>query len=194
MIFITADDCYKLYINGSFVAQGPAPSYHFQYNYNEVDLTPYLTAGENVIAVHTLYQGLINRVWQSGDNRHGMICDIVVDGKTVVASGEDFLTQSHTAYREVGVTGYQTQFLEEYDSRAPEVGFAMPDFDDAAWKNARVCVFDDHVLCEQASKTITFEQILPVQTIVREGSIFLDFGANYVGYLCADAIRQCWRR
>ena len=70
-IFLSADDYYKLYVNGRFVAQGPAPSYHFQYNYNEVDLTPYLTAGENVIAVHTLYQGLINRVWCSGDDRHG---------------------------------------------------------------------------------------------------------------------------
>lgn len=29
-IYISADDYYKLYINGRFVAQGPAPSYHFQ--------------------------------------------------------------------------------------------------------------------------------------------------------------------
>jgi hypothetical protein len=70
-IYITADDYYKLYINGKFVSQGPAPSYHFRYNYNEVDIGKYLQTGENVIAVHTLYQGLINRVWQSGGFRHG---------------------------------------------------------------------------------------------------------------------------
>ena len=111
-IYISADVYYKLYINGHFVGQGPAPAYHFCYNYNVFDLTPFLQKGENVIAVHTLYQGLINRVWQSGDRRHGLICDVVVDGKTVVASGEDFLCHQHTAYREIGVTGYQTQFLE----------------------------------------------------------------------------------
>jgi hypothetical protein len=55
-IFITCDDYYKLYINGRFVGQGPAPSYHFQYNYNTIDVAEYLRTGENLIAVHTLYQ------------------------------------------------------------------------------------------------------------------------------------------
>ena len=79
MIYISADDYYKLYINGRFVAQGPAPSYHFAYNYNVVDVSGYLKEGDNLIAVHTLYQGLINRVWQSGDNRHGLILDLDID-------------------------------------------------------------------------------------------------------------------
>ena len=186
-IYISADDYYKLYINGSFAGQGPAPSYHFQYNYNVIDIAPFLQKGENLIAVHTLYQGLINRVWQSGDERHGMICDLVIDGKTVVSSGEDFLTQRHTAYREIGVCGYATQFLEEYDSRAPEVGFSNLHFDDREWKNAHLCVFNDRVLCQQTSKMLTFERIEPLKTERREGRLLLDFGANYVGYLCAAA-------
>ena len=136
LIYISADDYYKLYINGRFVAQGPAPSYHFNYNYNVIDVSEYLQKGENLIAVHTLYQGLINRVWQSGDNRHGLILDLVIDGVTVVASDESFKTSPHTAYTEMGTCGYQTQFLERYDSTAPEVGFALPDFDDSNWKNA----------------------------------------------------------
>ena len=61
-LYISADDYYKLYINGRFVAQGPSPSYHFAYNYNAVDISNYLKEGDNLIAVHTLYQGLINRV------------------------------------------------------------------------------------------------------------------------------------
>ena len=186
-VYISADDYYKLYINGQLVGQGPAPAYHFRYNYNAIDITPFLKVGENVIAVHTLYQGLINRVWQSGDGRHGMICDLVVDGKTVVASGEDFLTHPHTAYREVGVCGYETQFLEEYDSRAREVGFEAPDFDDTYWKKAHVHQFNDHVLCKQTSKMLTLERIEPVKIEERAEKLFLDFGANYVGYLTATA-------
>ena len=51
---ITADDYYKLYVNGRFVAQGPAPSYHFRYCYNEIDLSAYLVEGENVNLVAEL--------------------------------------------------------------------------------------------------------------------------------------------
>ena len=35
-IYITADDYYKLYINGRFVAMGPALAYHSRYGYNTV--------------------------------------------------------------------------------------------------------------------------------------------------------------
>ncbi|MBQ7387198.1 MAG: family 78 glycoside hydrolase catalytic domain [Clostridia bacterium] len=182
-VYISADDYYKLYINGSFVAQGPAPSYHSAYNYNVIDVTEYLTAGENLIAVHTLYQGLINRVWQSGDNRHGLILDLELDGEIVVSSDESFLTARHTAYREIGTAGYETQFLEEYDSRAREVGFEKPDFDDSAWERAGICLYDDHTMKAQESKMLVFEQISPKIMKKTEGTLFLDFGSNYVGYL-----------
>lgn len=186
-IFVTADDYYKLYINGRFVAQGPAPSYHFQYNYNEIDVADYLTEGENLIAVHTLYQGLINRVWQSGDLRHGLLCDLEIDGKVVLSSDESFLVKEHSGYSESGICGYDTQFLERYDSRAAEVGFASPDFDDADWSTASVCRFDDHGVRAQKSAMLTFEQIAPVARTVKDGRILYDFGCNFVGYLSAAA-------
>ena len=75
-INISADDYYKLYINGVFVCQGPSPAYPDCYNYNCIDLSKYLKIGKNVIAVHVYYQGLINRTWVSGDNRQGMIADV----------------------------------------------------------------------------------------------------------------------
>lgn len=186
-IYISADDYYKLYINGRFVAQGPAPSYHFNYNYNVIDVSEYLQKGENLIAVHTLYQGLINRVWQSGDNRHGLILDLVIDGETVVASDESFKTSPHTAYAEMGTCGYETQFLERYNSNATEVGFASPDFDDENWKNAQIHRYADHTLTLQKSGMLEFETILPVNATVVGNHILYDFGSNYVGYLCVRA-------
>lgn len=186
-LYITADDYYKLYVNGAFVAQGPAPSYHFQYNYNEIDLRDYLREGENVIAIHTLYQGLINRVWQSGDFRHGLLCDLVADGQTILSSDESFLVATHTAYTEIGITGYATQFLERYDSRAAEVGFEQPDFDDSSWQFATPSMYSDHTVTAQKSHMLVFEEIQPHSVRQNGNSVLYDFGSNYVGYLCVKA-------
>lgn len=187
LIYISADDYYKLYINGRFVAQGPAPSYHFQYNYNTIDISDYLQEGENLIAVHTLYQGLINRVWQSGDFRHGLILDLEMDGKIILSSDETFKTAPHSGYTEMGTCGYQTQFLERYDSGSSEVGFERIDFDDENWENAKFHQYSDHILAEQKSKMLTFENILPAKIEKKENRILCDFGACFVGYLSATA-------
>ncbi|MBQ4590890.1 MAG: family 78 glycoside hydrolase catalytic domain [Clostridia bacterium] len=184
VLYITADDYYKLYINGTFVTQGPAPAYHFAYGYNTADVTPYLREGRNTIAVHTLYQGLINRVWVSADGRHGLLCDLEFDGKTVLASDGTFLTHLHTGYTETGTVGYATQFLETYDSRAAEVGFEQPDFDDSAWANALPRGILDYTVVPQPTKSLVFETITPVLVEKRsENRLFIDFGATYVGYL-----------
>ncbi len=185
MIYISADDYYKLYINGQFVAQGPSASYHFQYNYNTVDVAKYLHRGENVIAVHTLYQGLINRVWQSGDNRHGLILDLTINDETVVFSDESFKTAVHSAYKEMGVVGYSTGFLEQYDCRSKEIGFEAPAFDDSYWASAKLSQFTDHTLRPQSTDLLVFEQIKPVNVKNQDNYTIFDFGSNYVGYLCA---------
>ncbi len=182
-IYISADDYYKLYINGKFVGQGPAPAYHFNYNYNVIDVTDFLIEGANIIAVHTLYQGLINRVWQSGDNRHGLILDLMADGDIILISDESFKVCNHTGYREMGICGYKTQFLEEYDSRSAESNFYATDFDDSLWNNAKFSAVDDHILTEQKSKMLVFEKINPVSVSKKENMMVVDFGANYVGYL-----------
>lgn len=187
VMYITADDYYKLYINGIFVTQGPAPAYHNNYRYNVIDIKPYLLIGENTIAIHTYYQGLINRVWQSGDYRHGLLCDVEVDGVVLVKSDESFLCNEHTGYTAIGIIGYKTQFSERYDERAPERDFYLPAFDDSAWEYAREKQFVDYQLTRQESKSLVFEEILPVTTQRRGKVLFVDFGKNYVGYFSAKA-------
>lgn len=181
--YITADDYYKLYINGVFVTQGPAPGYPYAYNYNTIDVSRYLIEGENIVAVHTLYQGLINRVWVSGDNRHGLLLDIVIDGNIVLSSDESFLTAIHSAYTPIGIIGYDTQFAEEYDSSAETVGFQYSDYDDSRWNYASLKQNTDYTLVPQPTSMLDFESIKPNLVVRKEGRIFIDFGSNYVGYL-----------
>lgn len=186
-LFITADDYYKLYLNGRFVTQGPCPGYPWHYYYNVVDVTPYLTQGENVIAVHTYYQGLINRVWVSGDDRHGLLLDLTAGGKTVLASDASFLCAPHTGFAAMGKSGYDTQFMERYDSGAPEVGFEKPEYDDGAWERAVTKKNTDYRLFCQPTGQLAFERIRPVSVKKTKGGYLADFGKEYVGYLALRA-------
>ena len=182
-VFITADDYYKLYVNGRFAGQGPAAGVPEHTYYNEIDITPLVRAGRNVLAVHTYYQGLVNRVWVSGDNRHGLLLDVVADGRTVVKSDETFLTARHGAYSACGVVGYDTQYLERYDAGAPEAGFERPDFDDSRWARAVVHPRGgDYSVFPQPTPMLTFEVIRPVSCeTAADGSVRYDFGGIYVG-------------
>lgn len=184
---VTADDAYKLYINGVFVTEGPSPSYHFRYRYDTVDISGYLQKGENTFAFLTYYGGLINRVCQSGDRRHGLCCELVCDGDTVMQSDESFLYKKHSGFTAAGEAGYDTQFLQTYDSRSDEDGFEKPDFDDFSWNKSAYAKNDDHILANGISKQIVFEKIKPVLVQKRNNALYVDFGGVYVGYLCAKA-------
>lgn len=182
-LYITADDYCMVWINGQYVGQGPAPGYHFGYNYCTWDVKEFLQPGENLIAVHTLYQGLINRGWQSGDLRHGLLMDLECDGSIVLASDETFRTSPHAGYTEVGTVGYDTAFLEAYDARSPQVGFEAPGYDDSGWAFARLRRYTDYVLQPQATHDLVLETLEPVSTQLKGNVFTADFGSVYVGFL-----------
>ncbi len=182
-IFITADDYYKLYVNGVFVNQGPTASYAFHYWYNRIDLSAYVRPGRNTIAVHTYYQGLVNRVWVSGDSQHGLLLDVVADGQVVLGSDETFRQHEHTGFLAAGKAGYDTQFLERYDANAPEVGFEQPGFDDSSWRPACVRKLAPYRVFEQPSRQLEFEDVAPAAMTRHGNTVRVDFGGIYVGSL-----------
>ena len=187
-LWLTADDAYKLYINGNYVCQGPAPGYPWHYYYQKIDVTPYLREGTNLIAVHTYYQGLINRVWVSGDGRHGLLLDLCCDGKLMLATDSSWRWHLHGGYEDLGTTGYETQFLERYDSGSTEEGFASPDYDDSDWESACERMDMGVSLYEQQSQAVVIEQISPMALRrISERVYQVDFGSVYVGTMELEA-------
>ncbi len=167
-IRITADDYYKLYINGKFVGQGPAPSYSFNYRYNEFDITDYICTGENEITVLVYYQGLTNRVWVSGDNVFGMIADITVDGKIICASDSTWKYSIDNTFADSKAVGYDTAFLENRDMTLP------PSPPENAVETECPHTFADEpfpALCVYEKKATP---------TVKNGRYFYDFGREYV--------------
>ena len=57
VVHVTGDNRYKLYVNGTLVSLGPAKGDATHWNYETVDLAPYLKAGTNVIAALVYHEG-----------------------------------------------------------------------------------------------------------------------------------------
>ena len=57
LVHVTGDNRYKLYVNGTLVSMGPAKGDAAHWNYETVDLAPYLNGGRNVIAALVYNEG-----------------------------------------------------------------------------------------------------------------------------------------
>ncbi len=167
---ITADDYYKLYINGNYVVEGPAPSYNTARFYNEIDITPFLHNGKNIIATHIYYQGLINRVWQSGDNRFGIAT--IINSENLQWRYK--ICDAFSGHK----LGYDTAFSESFDSRKYDENWKSECYDDLSW-NFMKEKKHDYTFCHQPTQQLAINTVKPIQ---QYGNIY-DFGSEIVGCL-----------
>ncbi len=184
---VTADDYYKLYINGKLVAQGPAPGYPQAYYVNDIEVSRYLRPGENVLALHVYYQGLINRVWVSGDMRQGFICELWADGQPVMVSDTAFRCTVPKSRKTGSIIGYETQFNEIIDAREEPWGWEEPGFDDSGWTVPCVKPDADYVFVSQPSAQLATEPVKAHFCGSVTGSTVYDLGAEKAGVLLLTA-------
>lgn len=185
---ITADDYYKLYINGQYIGQGPAPSYYFNYGYNRYDVSNYLHSGENIIAVHVYYQGLLNRVWNSADYRQGLIAELLIDNEIVLYTDKTWKYTRALEFTSNTTVGYETQFREDIDSRLAEKNWRELDYDDSKWQSLYVNLSDDHKLVLQNTPVLEVYEKKP-ETVkqIEKGHYLIDFGHEITGQFKAEA-------
>lgn len=186
VVYLSGDDYYKLYVNGGFVVQGPEPGYPQAHPYYVLNLAGYLRKGTNVLASHSYYQGLRNRVWNSADNRSGFI--LALDVTYPDGTSERFVTDSAwrcytlKAFTGTDTIGYDTQFVEDLDMRVWPEGWEKPGFDDSAWATPLV-MQQDHRLAPQETPPLQLYRVDPVKSEeVRDGVYQYDFGKEIVGH------------
>lgn len=185
---ISADDYYKLYVNGIFVGQGPAPAYPEACYYNEIDISQYVQAGNNVIAVHLYYQGLINRVWNSGDGRFGVAAELTrLRGTNKAKIPLKWRYKKSEAYSGE-TTGYETQFLENFDSRKWEEDWNQIKYDDKNWNCMEKVVGGDWQFLQEPAEMVEVYRKKPVFIKqVSENQWLIDAGEEITGNLCLKA-------
>ncbi len=94
VLVFSADDYAVLYCNGQRMGQGPEGGYPWAHPFQTLEVSAFLQEGLNCLGAHVFYQGLVNRVWCSGDNRSGFALVLRVtyeDGTTeTVATDESW--------------------------------------------------------------------------------------------------------
>ncbi|MDR2673460.1 MAG: family 78 glycoside hydrolase catalytic domain, partial [Opitutaceae bacterium] len=149
MLRIFADARYRLFVNGGYIARGPARSDPRWQSYDIIDLAARLRAGENLIAVQVLYYG-----YNTGQHLPRVPClaaelDLAdAAGKTRAhrtdATWKTFLSDSfdRDAPRVNGCQGA----IEIFDARREPDGWTQPGFDDSAWPAAKTRAIGEELI------------------------------------------------
>ncbi|NQX58100.1 family 78 glycoside hydrolase catalytic domain [Paenibacillus qinlingensis] len=185
---LTADDYYKLYINGEFVAQGPAQSDANHYYYNRIDVRSFLKVGKNVIAVHVYYQGLLNRVYNSADNRQGLIAELWAGENLLVKTDRTWKVKRINDNRPGVTFGYDTQFTEHVDARQTERGWTEVGYDDSDWEQAEAAEHTDYTFVQQPTPLLAVYKKQPTHVErLAPGHYLIDFGGELTGQFAMNA-------
>ncbi|MBQ8009454.1 MAG: alpha-L-rhamnosidase N-terminal domain-containing protein [Bacteroidaceae bacterium] len=143
VIHVSADNRYKLYVNGQLASLGPARSDIKNCNFETVDIAPYLKAGDNQIAAVVWNFASQKPVAQMSG---GSACFIVqgnTDAEKGINTDRSWKAIRNSAYtpNPVGysqVLGYYAAgATEKIDASLYPWGWEQAGFDDSHWLNAR---------------------------------------------------------
>lgn len=140
VIHVSADNRYKLFVNGKHVSQGPARGDLYFWNFETVDIAPYLNAGSNTIAAV---------VWNDGrDKLEAQITYLtafILQGNTaaeeILNTNDSWKTIKDESYQPlpVRVPGYYVAGPAELvDMNKHVKGWQKPDYNDSNWVKSRV--------------------------------------------------------
>ena len=141
LVHVSADNRYKLYVNGTLVSLGPARSDLYHWNYVTVDLAPHLTMGKNVIAA-VVWNEAANRPEAQISLRTGFIVQGASQAEEILNTDNHWKVYQDKGYKPIG--GYWTASDGEFLDRNKSVNHWMdPNFDDSSWP-AAANLFDAH--------------------------------------------------
>jgi hypothetical protein len=138
VVHVSADNRYRLYVNGEEVASGPQRSDVMHWRYETVDLAPKLRAGRNVIAALVWNWGATHPVAQHS-YRTGFLLQGDGEREAAIAnSGAGWKLRVDSAYKFVPVGGdvrgyYAAAPGESVDGARYPWGWEKADYDDTAW-------------------------------------------------------------
>ncbi len=133
MAYVTADQSYRLWVNGAYVTRGPARGFQHHWPFDEVDLAPLLRPGENVIAVRAYNPGVSCYQYVS-QGQAGFLFGMQAGAVCVVSDTSWKSRRQAGVQRDAVPVSIQLFPQEIVDARREPEGWTGPGFDDGAWK------------------------------------------------------------
>ncbi len=139
IIHVSADNRYKLYINEQLVSLGPARGDLAHWNFETVDIAPYLKSGKNIIA---------SQVWNEADvrpeaqisARTGFIINGNSDAESIINTNATWLGEKDNSYAPTRFTGrgyYAAGPGEIQNMSLHPKNWQSIVFDDSKWAKAK---------------------------------------------------------
>ena len=141
VVHVSADNRYRLFVNGQQVATGPQRSDLMHWRFETVDLAPHLRAGDNVLAALVWNWGAQRPVAQFS-YRTGFLLQGDSRRESFVNTGPDWRVLHDAGYAPVPVAGsevggyYAAPPGESVDGRLYPWGWEQVGYDDSAWTAA----------------------------------------------------------
>ena len=139
IIHVSADNRYKLYINGVYVCNGPARSYLFKWNFESIDISSYLHSGKNIIS-SIVWNFAEHRPLAQMSGQTGFIIQGNTKDENILNSDTSWVVIKDTAYKPVPVSinqYYAAGDGEEFNCKKHPWNWMNKDFNTSGWKHAR---------------------------------------------------------
>lgn len=142
VVHVSADNRYRLFVNGKAVALGPARSDTQNWNYETLDLAPFLQAGRNVLAAQVWYMGE-SAPFAQMSYQLGFLLQGDSETEKVVNTDASWKVYQNPAYSPIknDIPKLRTYIVmgdgERVDAAKYPWGWELPTFDDKAWVAAK---------------------------------------------------------
>ena len=139
LVHVSADNRYRLYLNGAQVSTGPQRSDVMHWRYETVDLAPHLKAGTNTLAAVVWNWGPHHPVAQHSV-RTGFLIQAESPKEAIANTGAGWKLYRDSAYAEIRVTGqdvrnayYAAAHGESVDGKRYPWSWERAEYDDRHW-------------------------------------------------------------
>ncbi len=166
-IHVSADNHYKLFINGTMVSVGPVRGDQFNWNYETIDIAKYLTAGKNSVAAMVWNEAHNRPVWQ-----HTIRTGFILQGNSAT---EEVLNTNNSwkCIQDKSITSAWGYFVavngENVDmAKAPDRGWNEAGFDNTKWPAAANIAPGQLKGSLQASSYMLVPSLLPQRELIHQ--------------------------